>query len=436
MKKNPYQNYPLFLLMSAITVCCLLIGGCSSNSEQATGPVTLNVWFHTGRPAEQRVMEDQVARFNVSHKEISIALTMIPEGDYNTQVQAAASDGKLPDLLDLDGPFLANYAWRGHLAPLDGNLVDSLKDDLLPSIIKQGTYNGKVYALGTFDSGLGLYGNRQLLEAVNARIPQQPEEAWSKAEFQAILRKLAARDPDGMVLDLRLDYDGEWYTYAFSPVIESAGGDLINRASYQSAKGVLNGRQAIDAMQEIQSWFAKGYVTPNTDANSFVDGRVALSWCGHWEFPRYQNALGEKLVLIPLPDLGEGSKTGMGSWCWAITKKSKHKKEAMAFLQFLLQKDEVLAMSKANGAVPATYSAIAESDLYGAGGMLNLFVRQLQKSAVPRPITPGYPVITSAFQEAFLDIKNGAEVKATLDKAVRIIDEDISDNEGYRFIDQ
>ena len=92
-------------------------------------------------------------------------------------------------------------------------------------------------------------------------------------------------------------------------------------------------------------------------------------------------------------------------------------------------------MSKANGAVPATLSAIAESDLYGPQGILNLFVRQLRESAVPRPITPAYPVITSAFQEAFLDIKNGADVKTTLDKAVEIIDEDIRDNEGYRFID-
>ena len=421
--------------MLAITLCCFLIEGCSTNSEQTTGPLKVSVWFHTGRPTEQQVMADQVARFNASQRDIAIALTMIPEGDYNTQVQAAAADGKLPDLLDLDGPFLANYAWRGHLASLDDILPDELKNDLLPSIISQGTYNGKLYAVGTFDSGLGLYGNRELLEVIKARIPQKTEEAWSAAEFQKILRNLAAKDPDGMVLDLRMDYSGEWYSYAFSPVIQSAGGDLINRANYQSAEGILNGQQAITAMQEIQSWFTEGYVTPNTDANSFTDGRVALSWCGHWEFPRYQKALGTKLVLMPLPNLGKGSKTGMGSWCWAITQKSKYKKEAMAFLKFLLKKDEVLAMSKANGAVPATYSAIAESDLYGPKGMLNLFVRQLQESAVPRPVTPAYPVITSAFQEAFLDIKNGANVKTILDKAVEIIDEDIRDNEGYRFVE-
>ena len=95
--------------MLAITLCCVLLTlGCSTNSEQTTGPHKVSVWFHTGRPAEQQVMKQQVARFNASQKDISITLTMIPEGDYNTQVQLAATDGKLPDMLDLDGPFLAN----------------------------------------------------------------------------------------------------------------------------------------------------------------------------------------------------------------------------------------------------------------------------------------------------------------------------------------
>ena len=39
--------------------------------------------------------------------------------------------------------------------------------------------------------------------------------------------------------------------------------------------------------------------------------------------------------------------------------------------------------------------------------------------------------ITSAFQKAFLAIRDGADVGETLGKAVRTIDEDIEDNRGY-----
>ncbi len=89
-------------------------------------------------------------------------------------------------------------------------------------------------------------------------------------------------------------------------------------------------------------------------------------------------------------------------------------------------------MSRANGAVPGTKTAIARSKLYGDNGPLRLFAVQLTDGySVPRPATPAYPVITSAFQQAFLDIRNGIDVQRALDKATTVIDRDIADNHGY-----
>jgi len=51
--------------------------------------------------------------------------------------------------------------------------------------------------------------------------------------------------------------------------------------------------------------------------------------------------------------------------------------------------------------------------------------------AVPRPQTPAYPVISSAFRRAFADIRSGAPVRQVLDDAVVLIDQDIRDNQGY-----
>jgi len=89
-------------------------------------------------------------------------------------------------------------------------------------------------------------------------------------------------------------------------------------------------------------------------------------------------------------------------------------------------------MTNANGAVPARKSALAMSDLFGTGGPLSIFVEQLDGGvAVPRPETPAYPTITTAFAEAVQNIVSGADVKTELDKAVQKIDQDIEDNRGY-----
>ncbi|MCF7855868.1 MAG: extracellular solute-binding protein [Candidatus Pacebacteria bacterium] len=417
----------------------LLMVGCGESADKpASGETTENgvvieAWAHSGRESERRTIRNQVRRFNEGQNAVHVKLTVLPEGSYNSQVQAAALAHDLPDVLEFDGPFVYNYVWQGHLTPIGELLSDELMDNLLPSIVEQGTYRGAFYSVGMFDSGLALYARRSKLDAVGARIPDHPKDAWTVEEFERILADLAADDDDGQVLDLKLNYEGEWFTYAFSPALQSGGADLIERGGYDTASGVLNGSAGVRVMQRFQKWMKEdNYVDSNVDDNAFVGGRVALSWVGHWEYPRYSKAFGDDLVLVPLPDFGEGSRTGQGSWNWSITKRCKHPAAVASFLEFLLQDPQVLEMTNANGAVPATNTAIAKSDLYGAGSPLRLFVVQLRQGyAVPRPATPAYPVITSTFQEAFQAIRNGAPVEKTLDKAVQRINRDIDDNQGY-----
>jgi len=419
-------------------LCFILLALCLSACEQSeqakdVQPGTvLSVWAHAGQAAERDVLRRQLQSYDDSHPDLHIKLTFIPERSYNAQVQSAAIAGALPDLLEFDVPYLYNYVWQGHLQPLDTLLPGDIKQDLLPSILAQGTYRGDLYAVGTFDSGLGLYARRSLLQQVQARIPTRPQDAWSVEEFDRILQRLAKHDADGAVLDLKLNYPDEWFCYAFSPILQSAGADLIDRRDYQHASGVLNSAAAVRAMTQLQHWLRDGLVDPNVDDAAFVRGRVALSWAGHWEYRRYHAAFGKDLVVLPLPDFGHGSRTGQGSWAWGITRHAKAPAQAAKLIAYLLQTPQILAMTNANAAVPATRASIAQSELYRPGGPLRLFALQLKHGvAVPRPRTPAYPVISAAFRQAFADIRNGEPVQQTLNHAAHVIDQDIRDNHGY-----
>ena len=442
MKSDPIldSRHPLkrLWLLVALGLLLLLVTCCNRRSgSEANGPEarpTITVWAHHGKPEEWKTIQSQVKRFNASQTNVFAQLVEIAEANYDTQVQSAAASKQLPDVLEFDGPMLANYAWKGYLRPLDG-LAAEVRADLLPSLGQQGTYAGKLYAVGTFDSGLGLFANLRLLEQVKARIPTNIASAWTMAEFNELLAKLAAQEKqtggDGQVLDLKRDYRGEWWTYGFYACLVSAGADLIDRAKYQSAGAVLNSPPAVAALTQMQQWFTAGYVDPNTDGRAFVDGKTAISWVGHWEYPRYRQAIGDLLVLLPLPDFGTGSRTGMGSWAWGVTRECRHPEAALRFIEFLLRPEEIEAIVRANGAVPARRSVIERSELYRAGGPLRLYAEQLNQSAVPRPVTPAYPVITSAFQEVMAKVIEGGDVKSALDGAVKTIDHDIRDNDGY-----
>ena len=76
-------------------------------------------------------------------------------------------------------------------------------------------------------------------------------------------------------------------------------------------------------------------------------------------------------------------------------------------------------------------SALSSTPRYDAGGDLELYQKQLDQIAIERPVHPAYPVISSAFSQAFDDVLNGADPQKALDAAAAKIDRDIEDNAGY-----
>ncbi len=410
----------LLTLSIALLLTFVMAGSVMAQTE-------IEVWFHSGRGSEREVIRDQAQRFTEMDNGITVNLVKLPEGSYTQQVQSAAAAGDLPDVLDLDGPTIANYAWSGFLKPLGEFVPEEMEEDFLPSILDQGYYNGKLYALGTFDSGLAFWGNKEYLEEVNARIPDGVDDAWTFQEFMDITRRLQKLPEVEYALDMKLNYGvNEHYTYEFSPFLQAFGGDLIDRET-MVAEGTINGPEANAFASWFQSLFEKGYVDANPPGDTqFIEGKTALAWVGHWTYNQHKNALGDDAILIPAPKfMGGKQSTGMGSWAWSMPASTEHPEAAWEFMKFILQPEEIIKMTNANGAVPSRESAIEMSDLYKEGGELNLFVEQLQKIAVPRPVTPAYPTITSAFQTAMDNIINGADVSQELNNAAETIDEEI-----------
>lgn len=401
----------------------------------AQDPAEVTVFFHAGQGGERDALNKIMENFNTSQTAYKAVATELPEGNYTDQVNAAALAGDLPCLLDFDGPTLYSFAYKGYMLPIDSYVTPELKSDILGSIISQGEYNGKLYSLGVFDSGLGIWGNKKYLEAAGVRIPTSIEDAWTLDEFNAALEALKAVEGVKYPLDLKMNYgQGEWFSYGFSPIIQSFGGDLIDRSTYQTAEGVLNGEASVAAMTWFQGLFTNGMTTATPpDDNEFINGNVALSWVGHWVYNQYKDALGDDLVPIPMPKLGEKAVTGMGSWNWGITSQCTVPDGAWALLSFMLEPEQMTIMTDASGAVPSRLSVLAADERYAEGGPLNIYVQQLNGGvAVARPQTPAYPVITAAFAQAVNEIANGGDVQDALDAAVDKIDEDITANNGYQ----
>jgi len=435
----------------ALASCLALVGiaACGQQDRQSSSPTDstcdgklsgtiptyITAWFHDSgaNTDEAQILREQVSAFNATEQQVQVKLITLPVGDYAQQVQAAAAHGGLPDLLDFDGPNLYNYAWSGKLKPIDSCVSKSLREDLLPSIIEQGSYANRQWGVGTFDSGLGLYVRPSILTKAGIRIPSSPADAWTADEFTTVLQRLRQAGFE-RPLDLQLNEPNpEWYTYGFAPAVWSAGGDLIDRTDYRTVDGFLNGPGAVNAFTIMQRWFTQGYVDPNATGDAFEQSRSPISWIGHWFYDRYSKAFPGDIRIVPLPNFGERTATDSGSWQWGITSNATDGDAVWRFLQFLLRPAEVLRMTRANGAIPATRSAVRISPDFAAGGPKHLYIEQLEDGvARSRPQTPAYPALSAAFARAFNEaVVQERPVGASLDAAARRVERDLSVHQYY-----
>lgn len=397
----------------------------------AAAQTDLSMWYHgAGNEVEAKILNQIVTDFNASQSDWNVRVESFPQESYNDSIVAAALAGNLPDIIDVDGPVMPNWAWAGYLQPLQ--IDQAAIEDFLPGAL--GYWDDALYSVGLWDAAVALVTRQSTLDALGLRTPTL-DAPWSAEEFQGALEAAKASGDFDYALDLGMAWTGAWYPYAFSPFLQSFGGDIVDRSTYTTADDVLNGDAAIAFGEWWQSLFTQGYAQgtsqdPADRDTGFADGKYAFSWNGNWAALSALEAH-DDTVFLPAPDFGNGPKIGAASWQFGVSASSEHPQGASAFIEFALQDKYLAAFSDGIGLIPPTAQAAAMTKNYAEGGPMAVFFELSKEQALVRPVSPGFVVSAKVFEKAMADIANGADVADTLDAAVDEINADIERNSGY-----
>lgn len=452
-----HQFLVLFALIAIVVSAC---GGASSSTSatqsESTGSTEpsaepsaqassggagdrteVTLWTASaGAPDVLAPIKGWIDEFNASQTTYVVTLTPFPDANYayTDTIVAAALSKSLPCLLDVDGPNIPSWAHAGYLQPL--NLPEStVNADFLPSMY--GKWQNKLYGIGRGEDAIALFARKSDLDSFGIRIPTL-DEPWTGDEFQQILDTYKNSGKFDFALDPGMAWTGEWYPYAFSPFLQSFGGDLIDRSTFKTAEGPLNGAEAAAWGTWWQKLFAGGYA-PGTSQTAgerdtgFIDGKYGFQWNGDWAAPAAMEALGDDLLFLPAPDFGHGPKIGAGSWQWAISSQCQETEGANAFIDFAMQPEQDAKFAESRTSIPARSDARPFTTKWKEGSRLGVFYDYTKAEGVIRPPTPAYPNIAKIFEKAAADIANGADVQSTLDQAVDQIDADLQANNFYGF---
>lgn len=417
------------LLSTVVLTAC---GNDGSNASSSNGdPNTVTLWVqYSEESAEGQVMSQSIKDFNESNKKgYTAKVEYIPRsgsgGGYEDKVNAALTTNTLPDVLTLDGPNTAAYAKSGILAPIDDYVTN--KDDLLQSIIDEGTYDGKLYSLGYSESGVGIFYNKKMLKDAGVDLSTLPtiEDPWTYDEYNELFKKLTDYY-DAPAIDVGFDDHSEWLMYAFTPFVWSSGGNVVNKDGTKSS-GTFDNGGSVEAFTFIQGLIKNNYSTITPEKNGFQTGVYPLKMTGSWTMQEMDSQYTDiEYGVLPLPVSPKTNKlvSPTGSWAYGMSATTEKKEAAGALIDFLGSEQEVYDMSVGNSVLPSRKST-SERLSNEVSEQMKVLLEQNAVSGHARPVLVNYPQISRIVQNAVTEVTyvdQNADVQALLGSKAQEID--------------
>ena len=159
-------------LLSIVLAAAMLLSLASIASAEAT---KITVWATDG--AETVVYTQMFEDFNAKHTDVQVDFQPFPQDELLNKLSTSDVVGDTPEVIIIDGLQIPYYQDLGMIACLDGYVTDEMKADVLPSVWAENTYDGKIYGVAQFDSGMGMWTRKSVLEKLGVRIPTSYKEA-------------------------------------------------------------------------------------------------------------------------------------------------------------------------------------------------------------------------------------------------------------------
>jgi multiple sugar transport system substrate-binding protein len=311
--------------------------------------------------------------------------------DYWPRLATQVGGGNAPDLIQMDYRYLAEYASRGVLEPLDGYLgkVLNLADFPKPAL-ESCSVSGKLYGVNLGTGSHALIFDRAAFESAGAAIP---DFTTSWEEFFASAAQVTKANA-GKYFGT---HDAGWVETAFENWLRQRG-----KALY-TAEGAL-GMTADDVGDWYAMWQSArdmqacppadiaGLEQAGPDESLLSQGRAAASFNQSNTFAGFQAVNQKKLSLTSYPqtDGGPNGNYLKPTMMWSLYSGSSNKEAALRFADFWVNSSEAAVALGLDRGVPVSPKAqeAVSASLDEVGKLGIEYVRQVGTVAGNLPPTP------------------------------------------------
>jgi ABC-type glycerol-3-phosphate transport system substrate-binding protein len=345
-------------IVAAVLACAVLAAtAAQAQSDKRHETVTINFMTYVWQPTTVAATKKIVDSWNASHPDIKVNEVKIDPNTVHDYMVTNFAGGTTPDIVHDEAADLAGFVSQGYIADLKPLLPKSLKSSIPKRVWDSVTYDGKVAAVPTLLQTYNVFANVDALKAAGVKLPTI-EHPWTWAQFRAAAKKLTRggnygvgwglRSPVSATVSMALNFDGQFFYKQGGKTVVKVGkgeGEFL-----QTVHDMIWDDKSIDS---AGVGLSGGGVLPG-----FFAGKYAMTIQGNYSAQQMILEAPKSFHWALLPLLKGTSQDQMANpQTYSIAAQSKHKKEAMQFLAYLANAQNMARLAQGDWLIPVNPAA-------------------------------------------------------------------------------
>lgn len=345
----------VIVLGALALLCSVFVAGAQAGRQAPV--VKLKFATYVWQPTTVAATKSIVEAWNRSRPGIQVEIVPVDVNSVHDKLLTSFVGGTAADVIHDEAADIAGFTQQGYLANLTPLLPKTLKQSIPKEIWSTVNFGGKITGVPSLLQTYNVFANMDILKAAGIKAPTLANP-WTWAQFRSVAKRLTTsnrygvcwglRSPVAAVQTMSLNYGGQFFylengkwTFRFGPndqnVIRQMRDMIQVDKSVDPAATGLSGSAALPG---------------------FFGGRCAMTVAGNFTAQSMilQSPRGFNWAMFPLLK-GRTQQQVANPQTYSISTQSQNKRAAMAFIAYLVNRQNLAKLALGDWLIPANPEA-------------------------------------------------------------------------------
>ncbi|MGZ4352855.1 MAG: ABC transporter substrate-binding protein [Gaiellaceae bacterium] len=344
-------------LGTALVLCAALAAAVAQAAPKRQSVVNLTFATYVWQPTTVAATKQIVDSWNKSHPGIQVQILPVDVNSVHDKLLTNFVGSTAADVIHDEAADIAGFTQQGYLANLTPLIPKTLKSEIPKSVWDTVNFGGKITGVPIMIQTYNIFANMDILKAAGVKAPTIAKP-WTWTQFRAVAKKLSTggnygvcwglKSPTATIQTMALNYGGQFM------YLENGKWQFKWGAAEQAIPKTIHDMIYVDKSVDPAAVGLSGSaVLP-----AFFGDKCAMTVQGNYQAQGMiqQSPKGFNWAMFPLLK-GKTQDQAANPQTYSISQQSQHKAEAMQFIAYALNAQNMAKLAAGDWLIPAAPAA-------------------------------------------------------------------------------